>query len=69
GPRRLPDLGASLGRTLRNFKDAMNNDQMPASGDVAPPQTLIPTKSLDAAQASAPTAAPQEERTAPPASV
>ena len=25
GPKRLPDLGSSLGRTLKNFKDAMNN--------------------------------------------
>lgn len=24
GPKRLPDLGSSLGRTLRNFKEAMN---------------------------------------------
>lgn len=25
GPKRLPDLGNSLGRTLRNFKDALNS--------------------------------------------
>lgn len=24
GPRRLPELGNSLGRTLKNFRDAMN---------------------------------------------
>lgn len=24
GPKRLPDLGHSIGRTLKNFKDAMN---------------------------------------------
>jgi sec-independent protein translocase protein TatA len=26
GPRRLPELGNSLGRTLKNFKDAMNGN-------------------------------------------
>jgi sec-independent protein translocase protein TatA len=24
GPRRLPDLGHSIGRTIKNFKDGMN---------------------------------------------
>lgn len=24
GPRRLPDLGHSLGRTMKNFRDALN---------------------------------------------
>jgi len=28
GPKRLPDLGNSLGRTLRNFKDAMSNNNV-----------------------------------------
>jgi sec-independent protein translocase protein TatA len=31
GPKRLPDLGASLGRTLKNFKDAMNTNHAPAA--------------------------------------
>ena len=26
GPRRLPELGNSIGRTMRNFKRAMNGD-------------------------------------------
>ncbi len=25
GPKRLPDLGHSIGRTMKNFKDAMNS--------------------------------------------
>ena len=28
GPRRLPDLGHSIGRTLRNFKDAMAGNEV-----------------------------------------
>lgn len=54
GPRRLPDLGASLGRTLRNFKDAMNNDQIPAQ-PAAPVSQQIPAQPVATA---APTAAP-----------
>ena len=26
GPKRLPDLGHSMGKTLKNFKDAMNGN-------------------------------------------
>ncbi len=26
GPRRLPELGRSLGQSIRGFKDAMNED-------------------------------------------
>ncbi|MGE3262820.1 MAG: twin-arginine translocase TatA/TatE family subunit [Bacteriovoracia bacterium] len=29
GPKRLPDLGHSIGRTMKNFKDAMSGDQNP----------------------------------------
>lgn len=41
GPRRLPDLGHSLGRTLKNFKDAMagNESQQPT-----PPASQIEKK-------------------------
>jgi sec-independent protein translocase protein TatA len=27
GPRRLPDLGHSIGRTMKNFKDGINGNQ------------------------------------------
>jgi sec-independent protein translocase protein TatA len=27
GPRRLPDLGHSIGRTIKNFKDGMNGSE------------------------------------------
>lgn len=38
GPKRLPDLGHSLGRTLKNFKDAMGGNH----SDPIPPAQQIP---------------------------
>ena len=41
GPKRLPDLGNSLGRTLRNFKNAMaGNDQKDAANTILPAQAV-----------------------------
>ncbi|HEY8278303.1 MAG TPA: twin-arginine translocase TatA/TatE family subunit [Bdellovibrionota bacterium] len=37
GPKRLPDLGHSIGRTLKNFKDAMNGNAL----DSKPPSEQI----------------------------
>lgn len=56
GPKRLPDLGHSIGRTLKNFKDAMGGNQ----NEQAPPAQQIPP-----AQA----AAQKPESTVTPASV
>jgi sec-independent protein translocase protein TatA len=50
GPKRLPDLGHSIGRTLKNFKDAMNG-----GGDSIPPASQI------TAQSAPPAAAAHEE--------
>ncbi|HVP42812.1 MAG TPA: twin-arginine translocase TatA/TatE family subunit [Terriglobales bacterium] len=30
GPKRLPELGKSLGEGIRGFKNAMNDDQKPS---------------------------------------
>ena len=38
GPKRLPDLGRSLGRGMREFKDSVtgkDKDELPAADDVA----------------------------------
>lgn len=37
GPRRLPDLGHSIGRTMKNFKDGIsgNHDAKPAPAQTA----------------------------------
>ncbi|MGZ3707092.1 MAG: twin-arginine translocase TatA/TatE family subunit, partial [Bdellovibrionota bacterium] len=44
GPKRLPDLGHSIGRTLKNFKDAMNG----GGNDAVPPASQIPPQSASA---------------------
>jgi sec-independent protein translocase protein TatA len=56
GPKRLPDLGHSIGRTLKNFKDAMNGNGMGAHESV-PPASLIPSAGNAALRETAPAAA------------
>lgn len=51
GPKRLPDLGHSIGRTLKNFKDAMNNQA---------PLESSPPAQIHAQAPSPPSSAPQE---------
>jgi len=41
GPKRLPDLGHSIGRTMKNFKDAMNG----GGHESIPPAVQIPNAS------------------------
>lgn len=56
GPKRLPDLGHSLGRTLKNFKDAMggqHNEGVPPSQQIPPSAGATPTPNATQAQASA----------------
>lgn len=36
GPKRLPDLGHSIGRTMKNFKDAMSGDNSVSTTAAAP---------------------------------
>ena len=57
GPRRLPDLGHSLGKTMRNFREAMNgslDNKMPE----APPPVEVPANSRIEIKAEAVTPAP-----------
>lgn len=49
GPKRLPDLGHSLGRTLKNFKDAMGGQQ---NEGIPPSQQIPPSQASSAASAS-----------------
>jgi sec-independent protein translocase protein TatA len=41
GPKRLPDLGRSLGKGMREFKDSVtgkdDDDKLPAAGESAAP--------------------------------
>ena len=48
GPRRLPDLGHSIGRTMKNFKDGI-------SGNAEPKSTPV-DRQLEAKAAEAPAA-------------
>ena len=54
GPKRLPDLGHSLGRTLKNFKDAMAGNSQESA------QPIPPASQIQAEQKPAPQAAAQE---------
>jgi sec-independent protein translocase protein TatA len=41
GPKRLPDLGRSLGKGMREFKDSVtgkDNDELPPSSTVEKPE-------------------------------
>lgn len=63
GPKRLPDLGHSIGRTLKNFKDAMNGGETGAH--TVPPAAQIPRDQPAATTASreaTSTAAPAQEK-------
>jgi sec-independent protein translocase protein TatA len=48
GPRRLPDLGHSIGRTLKNFKDGMSGMNQPSAPESSP---LLEAKEAKAAMA------------------
>ena len=48
GPKRLPDLGRSLGRGMREFKDSVtgkDNDELPESSTVEKPEPVATTPS------------------------
>lgn len=46
GPKRLPDLGRSLGRGMREFKDSVtgkDKDELPEASHVEKPETTAVT--------------------------
>jgi len=46
GPKRLPDLGRSLGRGMREFKDAVTGkDDEQERGELSPPPPASPASS------------------------
>jgi sec-independent protein translocase protein TatA len=70
GPKRLPQLGRSLGQGMREFKDSITGDskhgeddearpELPAASASAPPQTPAPAPVAQPAPATPP--APAEE--------
>ena len=63
GPKRLPDLGHRIGRTLKNFKDAMNGGhELPTNQSVSPQQQIPPQSASPQAQSAAPAAEKQAEK-------
>jgi len=40
GPKKLPELGKSLGEGIRGFKSAMKDEEKPAAAAPAPTQNL-----------------------------
>ena len=78
GPRKLPELGASVGKALRNFKEGLNNPASSGKLDTREPgvplaqnlsqkmdATIIPSTSQSAAP-SAPMSEPVITQTPPP---
>ena len=47
GPKRLPEMGRSLGKGMREFKDSISGNDTPA--EIPPPreETPAPTRSHD----------------------
>jgi sec-independent protein translocase protein TatA len=51
GPKRLPDLGHSIGRTLKNFKDGMNGGKSDNPSASQNPQQIASEKPLEKTEA------------------
>ena len=64
GPKRLPEMGRSLGRGLREFKDSVsgNDNDEPERVELAPPAPAPPAATATTAQ---PTAQPAAQPTQP----
>lgn len=62
GPRRLPDLGHSIGRTLKNFKDAMNGNEQPAAPAPTSAQVERKAEPAPAAASAAPVSEAHPEK-------
>jgi sec-independent protein translocase protein TatA len=58
GPKRLPEMGRSLGRGIREFKDSVtgNDNDEPEKVELAPPPASTSTEAKDRA------AQPESER-------
>jgi sec-independent protein translocase protein TatA len=52
GPKRLPELGRSLGKGIREFKGSINGEHDDA--DEPPPAAPVPAPEITAAEADAP---------------
>jgi sec-independent protein translocase protein TatA len=52
GPKRLPELGKSLGKGIRDFKKALDGEEEPTPPtQIAPPQSTVSTPTQTTAEA------------------
>ena len=58
GPKRLPEMGSSIGRTIKEFQKSMRDVKEPAPTEAVPPATSQAAPELPAASAA--TATPAE---------
>lgn len=58
GPKRLPEMGSSIGRTIKEFQKSMREVKEPASTEAVPPATSQAAPELPSASAT--TATPAE---------
>ena len=66
GPKRLPEMGRSLGRGMREFKDSISGmggkDDEPEKAELTPPPPTSQPTAQAAAQPTQPTTQPESER-------
>ena len=63
GPRRLPELGNTMGKAIRNFKDALNGVEEAKYRRIEEPAAPQKTLNATTATAAAPAAQPEHSKT------
>jgi sec-independent protein translocase protein TatA len=64
GAKRLPEMGRSLGRGMREFKDAVTGNEDPKQTELNAPTTTAPTPSANPAPTETAPQQPNSERAA-----
>lgn len=77
GPRRLPEMGTAVGKTIREFRKAssdiseatdVESETKPSTADTTAPQAVAPGQEANTAPAAPAAPAPAAPAPAPPAS-
>jgi TatA/E family protein of Tat protein translocase len=66
GPKRLPEVGRSLGRGLRDFRAAMTGEEIERHEEVMPATATDPTRPAEEPDGETAAAAPARQATAEP---